>query len=135
MQSPENRYEKKKLTLAGCVIIRDNKILLLHRIKTDWFELPGGQVEAGETPAIAAQRELKEELSCDVSLGEKIGAKNFVENGQTMEYQWFRASIPEDQMPIIGEPEKFDRFEWISIYELALHKLSPNMKNLVEHLV
>jgi len=29
-----------KLRLAGCAILRDKSILLLHRIKTDWYEMP-----------------------------------------------------------------------------------------------
>ena len=130
---PENRHEQKKPIIAGCVIVKEGKILLLHRIKTDWYELPGGKVDfdKGESPATAAVRELNEELSLDVALRKQLGAQDFEENGQIMEYQWFSANIPEGQTPVIGEPAKFDRFEWISIYELALHKLSPNMKNLV----
>ncbi|MBI2032259.1 MAG: NUDIX domain-containing protein [Candidatus Levybacteria bacterium] len=30
---------------AGCVIVRDNSILLLHRIDKDWWEVPGGKSE------------------------------------------------------------------------------------------
>ena len=65
---------------AGAIIIKDNKILLIRRIKKDWlvphslgegggeyWVFPGGGVEAGETPEQAMVREIQEELSLDVT--------------------------------------------------------------------
>jgi mutator protein MutT len=37
------------------------------------WELPGGQVEAGESEGEALRREIQEELSIDVTLGERLG--------------------------------------------------------------
>lgn len=34
---------------AGCVIVKVNSILLLHRIDKDWWEVPGGKGEPGRT--------------------------------------------------------------------------------------
>ena len=42
--------------LAGCVIVENNSILLLHRISKDWYELPGGKIEENETPFQAIKR-------------------------------------------------------------------------------
>lgn len=50
---------------AQCLVIKDNKILLVkHRHKGDeWYCLPGGGIERGETPEQAAIRELQEECN------------------------------------------------------------------------
>lgn len=49
---------------AGCLLIQDQQVLLVSpnygRAKNAWI-LPGGYAEAGETPALCALRELKEE--------------------------------------------------------------------------
>ena len=55
---------------AAC-IIKNKKILLLHRIKNyDIWELPGGKIEFGESPEEASIREAREETGLIVkSLG------------------------------------------------------------------
>ena len=95
-------------------------------------ELPGLSA-FGSSPEEAAKRELKEELSCDVEIVSKLGENDFTENGYEMGYTWFLASI-NDQIPVIGEPEKFDRYDYISIDDLDKFNLSPNMKNLFEEI-
>ena len=53
---------------AQCLVVRGNKILTVkHRQHgIEYFCLPGGGAEEGETPEFAAARELKEECLVDV---------------------------------------------------------------------
>jgi len=52
------------------VIIKDNKILLMRRIKEgqEYFVFPGGGIEGNESVEDAIIREVKEELSLDAKI-------------------------------------------------------------------
>ena len=60
---------------SSAVIIQKSKILLLHRVKNgrEYFILPGGSMEDGESGEETLIRELKEEASITVSIVKKIG--------------------------------------------------------------
>ena len=63
--------------VTAAIIVRDCRILIAQRHPTDrmagLWEFPGGKVEAGETPQVCLQRELKEELAIDVRIGKALG--------------------------------------------------------------
>lgn len=65
----------KTIEVVAGVIKDGNKIFATQRgygdLKGGW-EFPGGKMEAGETPQQALARELKEELTVDVSVGDFI---------------------------------------------------------------
>jgi len=123
-----------KLTLAGCVIKNHNGILLLHRIKRDWYELPGGKIDEQESAEETAKRELKEEILCDIKVKDRLGSKDFEEDGYIMTYIWFLAGLKRGQIPRIGEPNKFDHLRYVAPKDLKHHRLSPNMENLAAEL-
>jgi ADP-ribose pyrophosphatase YjhB (NUDIX family) len=59
---------------TGMVFTDDTgRILLVKPTYNDVWHLPGGVVEAGESPAAAAVREVKEELGLDVAAGRLLG--------------------------------------------------------------
>jgi 8-oxo-dGTP pyrophosphatase MutT (NUDIX family) len=121
----------EKLRLAGCVILKDDAILLIKRIKKNWYELPGGKIE-DETEQEAAIREIFEEVSVRVRIIKKLGRKDFEENGYQLEYNWFLAQIIDGKEPSIGEPEKCEHYKYIPLKELRSYNLSPNMQNFLE---
>ncbi|MDD2487136.1 MAG: NUDIX domain-containing protein [Candidatus Gracilibacteria bacterium] len=59
---------------ATLAIIKDNKILLIHRFKDnmEYFVFPGGSVESHETAEMAAIREAKEETNFDIIISKKL---------------------------------------------------------------
>ena len=71
--------EIKRTDCVGVVCIRGDDVLLIQRgtapRKGEW-SIPGGRIEAGETEAVAALRELGEETSVSAQLLTKITALN-----------------------------------------------------------
>ena len=65
--------EYKTINVVGAVIIKDGRVLAAQRGYggyAGWWEFPGGKIEPGEEPGVALERELKEELVADISVGE-----------------------------------------------------------------
>ena len=58
-----NRFETFTKTRAGsrAVIVREGMILLSHETVSGWWLVPGGGMEAGETPEMCCVRETEEE--------------------------------------------------------------------------
>lgn len=120
------------------IIIKDNKILLIHRFNPSWQEgwyyvFPGGGVEEGETPPEATIREIEEELSLDA----KIDKLLFVQHNPSRVYEfdgrdeYFYLITDFTGEVELGGPEKEKMNEnnqfhlkWIPINEMK------NMENL-----
>ena len=56
------------------VFDNENRIGLLHVRKENYYKLPGGGVEKGESLKVALDRELKEELGIEIKVVKEIGS-------------------------------------------------------------
>ena len=63
--------KKKSIKVVAAIIQKDNYVFATQRgygNYKDWWEFPGGKVEAGETPENALVREIKEELDSEIEV-------------------------------------------------------------------
>jgi len=88
---------------AAALIVRDGLLLVIHRLKygKEYYCLPGGGIEKGESPEDACVRELAEETSLRMKSFEKIGTIN--NQGRTEHYFLCTAFSGE---PGLGGPEQ-----------------------------
>ena len=69
------------MLVAAAIFIEDGRVLLAQRPAGDplegMWELPGGKVQANETPEACLYRELAEECGVSVSVGRKFAASSY----------------------------------------------------------
>jgi len=59
------------IEVVAAIIRKDGRIFATQRGYgpwKDWWEFPGGKMEAGESPQVALLREIREELSIDITV-------------------------------------------------------------------
>ena len=65
----------KSIKVVAAVIRRGDRLFATQRgygAYKDWWEFPGGKVEAGETPEEALVREIQEELDAEITVEDYI---------------------------------------------------------------
>lgn len=65
----------KTIEVAAAVILKNGAVFATQRGYgpwKDWWEFPGGKIEAGECPQEALVREIREELDAEVEVGELL---------------------------------------------------------------
>ena len=70
----------REIFVVAACIIHDGKVLATERSyghdagfdESGWWEFPGGKVEPREDPKQALKREIREELSADIAVGDPI---------------------------------------------------------------
>ena len=61
----------KNIEVVAAIILRDGKVFATQRGYgpwKDWWEFPGGKMEAGESRQEALRREIREELDAEISI-------------------------------------------------------------------
>lgn len=111
--------------IAGCVIVRDNKILMVKEGKKSCYgqwNFPAGHVDENELITDAAIREVYEETGCKVKLTGVLPINTIIlQNGETAISVRFTADIIEGKI-------KFDTNEILDVKWLEIEKV----KNMTE---
>lgn len=115
----------------GAAIVRDGRLLACRRTRppeaAGRWELPGGKVEPGESPAAALAREIAEELGVEVEVGEWLdGAAPIRDSHElTVAVCQVRCWTP--------YPLEHDRLRWLRADELdAVDWLEPDRPFLAQ---
>ena len=141
----ENPYPELPRERSGVVVLRDNKVLLIYRKneRGEYYVVPGGGIEVGETPQQAAVRELQEEAGLTITVGLLLWKRI---DEQVNQYQYFFLAETADETEFViqaikwqeDEKQKVDdiyRFEWVSLTDIEEIDLKPTeLKSVVVRL-
>lgn len=126
------------------LLIQNDKILLLRRTNTkifsDYWSLPAGKVESGETPAQAAVREAQEELGIAITklvLKTVVTVKSPHIFDASIAYQdigFFFQAVEFEGILLNAEPHMHDEMAWFALDNLPT-PIIPNVKQGIEQVV
>lgn len=106
--------------VVGCVVKKDNKILMVQEGKKICYEqwnFPAGHVDEGETITDAAVRETYEETGCKVKLTGVLPISTVKNpNGESVFHVRFTADMIEENIKVDGD-EILD-VKWLEIDEI-----------------
>ena len=116
---------KKEINVVGAVIKANDKILCAQRgpgksLAFLW-EFPGGKIDAGETEKEALQREIQEELLCDIVVNDKITTTRYEYDFGFVNLTTFHCELVE------GKPQLTEHVDvkWLVAEELASLEWAP----------
>lgn len=107
-----------KPALSMAVVVADGKLLMIRRREREGdllWALPGGAIEAGETPEEAAVRETLEETGLKVEATSLIGQRIHPKTGRDMSYTACRVIDGEAH---VADADELDAIEWITLAEI-----------------
>ena len=108
-RSPRGAEEPPMLQVAAAVIQDGAKMLIARRrpgkSHAGYWEFPGGKIEPGETNQSALRREIYEELSVKIDVGDLVARVH----NQKVELWAFRATVVEGQLAL----RDHDQMAWL----------------------
>ncbi|WP_395153385.1 NUDIX domain-containing protein [Ilumatobacter sp.] len=121
--------------VATAVLVKADQILLCHRHPNRrWYpnvwDIPGGHIDAGETPADAVLRELREELGIEVRIESNEPFRVFDPAPGLTLYVWV---VTEWSGEITNRaPDEHDELGWFGLDDLERLELAdPSLQRLL----
>lgn len=116
--------ELKKEKCCGCIIIENNKVLLVYEKNGNFWGFPKGHMEKGENEIETALREVKEEVGLDVEIidKEKRYLLNYIIRDEIDKTTVLYLAIPKNKEIVMQESE-IEKVKWCD-FEEALETLT-----------
>jgi ADP-ribose pyrophosphatase YjhB (NUDIX family) len=125
-----------RISVKALIVEGDRILVPMHRDDAGvYYILPGGGQEPGETLSAALERECREELGVDVTVGELVGARDYIarnhefaatDDAHQVELI-FRCTLASGATPALGANPDARQigFEWIELAQLDRVRFYP----------
>lgn len=117
---------------AGGVVVREGKVLVIHRHRYDDWSLPKGKRDAGESLLETALREVREETGYSVKATGYLGAVSYEVSGIVKIVLYWRMEAGE----LVGNIDESEVSEviWMGIREAAERLTYAGEKELLRNI-
>lgn len=115
----ETTTENPPLSMA--VVVSDGKLLMIRRREREGdllWALPGGAIEDGETPEVAAVRETVEETGLVVAALKVLGERVHPKTHRTMSY--IACEVLQGEAKV-ADTDELDAIAWVTLDEIPQH--------------
>lgn len=119
-----------RIEVVAAVIVRSGKVFATQRGYgewKDWWEFPGGKIEAGESREEALRRELREELDIEVEVGSLIATVDYAYPSFDLKMHCFFCTLLSSSISLLEHeaacwvsPGEFDSLRWLPADEEIL---------------
>ena len=123
----------KQIEVVAAIIQKEDRIFATQRGYgewKDWWEFPGGKMEAGETPVEALKREIREELSTEISVDEFFRTVEYDYPTFHLTLHCYLCSLQTDALHL----NEHEAAKWLTKDELDSVKWLPADLDLIEAL-
>ena len=121
----------KQIEVVAAIIRKEDKIFATQRGYgewKDWWEFPGGKIEAGETPEEALKREIQEELSTEISVDELLCTVEYDYPAFHLTMHCYLCSLLTEALHL----NEHEAAKWLTMEELNTVKWLPADMEVVE---
>lgn len=121
----------KTIEVVAAIIRRGDSVFATQRGYGEWkdyWEFPGGKVEAGESPEDALRREIREELETEIGVGHLIDTVEYDYPAFHLSMRCYACSIVSGNLHLV----EHESARWLSAAELrcraSLRQLAPRRR-------
>lgn len=113
MFDPSESFATPRVAAGALFVDGEGRVLLVHPTYKDTWDIPGGYVERGESPAAACRRELNEELGLDREPKRLISVDWAPSESEGDKLLFLFDCGHLDAEQIIFDGEELDRWAWV----------------------